>query len=32
MINLAISKYFIFEDKVAVRDPFYINNKKMLIL
>jgi len=32
MIDLAISKYFIFEDKVAVRDPFYINNKKMLIL
>lgn len=28
MIDLAISKYFIFEDKVAVRDPFYINNKK----
>lgn len=28
MIDLAISKYFIFEDKVAVRDPFYINNKE----
>lgn len=28
MIDLAISKYFIFEDKVAIRDPFYINNKE----
>ena len=28
MIDLAISRYFIFEDKVAVRDSFYINNKE----
>ena len=28
MIDLAISRYFIFEDKVAIRDPFYINNKE----
>lgn len=28
MIDLAISKYFIFEDKVAIRDSFYINNKE----
>lgn len=28
MTDLAISKYFIFEDKVAIRNPFYINNKE----
>ena len=28
MIDLAINKFFILDDKVAVRDPFYINRKE----
>lgn len=28
IIDLAINKYFILEDKVVVRDAFYINNKE----
>ena len=28
MIDLAINKYFILENKVAIRDPFYINHKE----
>ena len=28
MTDLAINKYFILDDKVAVRDAFYINNKE----
>ena len=28
IIDLAINKYFILEDKVAIRDAFYINNKE----
>lgn len=27
MIDLAINKYFVLDEKVAVRDPFYINRK-----
>lgn len=28
MIDLAINKYFVLDEKVAVRDPFYINRKE----
>lgn len=28
MIDLAINKFFILDDKVAIRDPFYINRKE----
>jgi len=28
MIDLAINKYFVLNEKVAVRDPFYINKKE----
>ena len=28
MIDLAINKFFILDDKVAMRDPFYINRKE----
>ena len=28
MIDLAINKYFVLDEKVAVRDPFYINIKE----
>lgn len=28
IIDLAINKYFILEDKVVIRDVFYINNKE----
>ena len=30
MIDLAINKFFILDEKVAVRDPFYINRKENL--
>ena len=28
MIDLAINKYFVLDEKVAIRDPFYINRKE----
>lgn len=28
MVDLAINKYFVLEEKVAIRDPFYINHKE----
>ena len=28
MIDLVINKYFILDSKVAIRDPFYLNNKE----
>lgn len=30
MIDLAINKYFVLDDKVTIRDSFYINNKDEL--
>ena len=32
MIDLAINKYFVLDEKVAVRDPFYINFKENINL
>ena len=32
MIDLAINKYFVLDEKVAIRDPFYINRKGEALL